>query len=88
MLAKAKSLARQGRTVYVIACDCREQSRLRDMIGRETKGIKVECPGSVDNFDFRTMTLRGSHPNCVVLVDHYTIEQRFHNLLEMLFRFD
>lgn len=50
--------------------------------------IKFELADSPGNFDWQTMTLVGAHPNCVVLVDHYAIEQTWSRMLEMLHRFD
>jgi hypothetical protein len=34
------------------------------------------------------MTLRGAHPNCIVLVDHFAIERRYAAVLEMMHRYD
>jgi len=34
------------------------------------------------------MRLIGAHPNCVVLVDHHAIEDRFARVLEMLHAYD
>ena len=90
MLADAKSKATEGRAVYVIAANEAERRRMQQALGQDAPslGIKVETPGSLGNFDWRSMRLKGAHPNCVVLVDHFAIEQQFAAVLEMLHRYD
>lgn len=81
MLERAIQLANAGRAVYVIAANTREKLRLSEMLSTDTS-IKVETPESCGNFDWRTLSLTGAHPNCVVLVDHFAIEINFNRLLE------
>ena len=90
MLAEAKTLARSGRAVYIIAANRQHAILLERALGNERieLGIKVEPPSSPGNFDWESMRLRGAHPNCVVLADHYAIETHFAKVLEMLHRFD
>jgi hypothetical protein len=96
LLKEAYRLASEGRAVYVLACrhdyalkmECEFDSMFGPGESRRM-GIKFESPDGLPNFDFRTMTLgRGAHPNCCVLVDHYTIELHYARLLQELHRFD
>ncbi len=84
LLEHAKKLAREGRAVYVIADNTRDMRRLEILCGEPSLGIKFETPRSLGNFDWEQMRLLGAHPNCVVLVDHHAIEDRFARVLEML----
>jgi hypothetical protein len=96
LLKEAYRLASNGRAVYVLACRhdyaLKMECDFDDMYGKEESirlGIKFESPSGLPNFDFRTMTLGGgAHPNCCVLVDHYTIELHYARLLQELHRFD
>ena len=88
MLEHAKKLAREGRAVYVIADNTRDARRLQMLCGEPTLGIKFETPPTIGNLDWEHMQLRGAHPNCVVLVDHYAIEDRFARVLAMLHAYD
>lgn len=94
MLEHAKQLAAQGKAVYVIAANKQHADQLAVALGGERMGvdigdgIKVETPESCSNFDWHTMSLRGAHPNCVVLVDHFAIERRFSRILEALHAYD
>ncbi len=90
MLNHAKELARQGRAVYVVAANGRHLHDLEVMAGEEAQqlGIKFETDGSLGNFDWQNLCLRGAHPNCVVLVDHYAIECKYATVLEMLNRYN
>ncbi len=90
MLEEALRLAGEGYAVYVVVAPG-DQRRVMDaltLLGKPRRGIKVETEAGLGNFDWQTMTLRGAWPNCVVLVDHYVIEQRFGAMLDMLRRFD
>lgn len=90
MLREAVELAEQGRAVYVISCSHRDAEQLENLIGIEKSqklGIKFESIGS-NYFDWESLRVRGSHPNCIFLVDHWAIESRFGKLLEMLHRYD
>jgi hypothetical protein len=96
LLKEAYSLASNGRAVYVLGHQESHASSLEFMFNQlfgpgESRrlGIKFESPGGLPNFDFRTMALgRGVHPNCCVLVDHYTIESCYARMLQELHRFD
>ncbi len=88
LLARAVQLSTDGRAVYIIAANHAEVVRLRSLLGDDDHGIKIETPESPGNVNWSTLTLRGAHPNCVVLVDHYAIESRFSAVLEMLHAFD
>lgn len=88
MLEHAKKLSSEGRAVYVVADNQREVQRLTIELGEGKHGIKVETPESLGNLDWKTMTLRGAHPNCVVLCDHHTIEDRFGAIVRMLHAYD
>jgi hypothetical protein len=89
MLERARQLAQQGRAVYVIAANQRHADVLRYHLGPDANGIKVETIGSVGiRLDWETLTLGGAHRNCIVLVDHYTIEWRFGAILDELIRYD
>lgn len=88
MIAHARELAKQQKAVYIVAANEQHADTMRKQLGYEPHGIKVETEGSLNNLDWKTMTLRGAHPNCAILVDHYTIESRFGRMLEMLARYD
>lgn len=87
MLREARALASAGRAVYVVAASEMHAEQIREMLGDPR--IHVEHPGSgCSSLDWMTMRLRGAHPNCVVLADHWAIESRFGAALEMLHRYD
>lgn len=88
MIEEARRLAGEGRAVYVVV-DPPSEDRIKKLTSSPRMGIKVETTiRGLGNFDWETMSLRNAHPNCVVLVDHYVIEQRFGAMLDMLHRFD
>ncbi len=97
MLLDALQLCSGGRAVYVIAANERERIKLNmqiEALGRgpwerdEKAFVKVETVQSVGNLNWETITLRGAHPNCVVLVDHYAIETHFSRIFDMLTQYD
>lgn len=89
MLEEAKRLAEAGRAVYVVFYCTGEAAKMqREHPEFRELGIKFESPASVQPFDWKQMRTRGSHPNCVFLVDHYTIETEFELMLDALHRFD
>jgi hypothetical protein len=90
MLDEAKKLAKDGRAVYVVADSKQQAYYIRKMAGEdgEKLGIKFESIGGLSNFDWDTMRTRGSHPNCVFLLDHFVIEARFSPIIEALHRYD
>lgn len=95
MLQAALEQARQGRAVYVVAATEAHVTQLMEQLhelcpGWRQLGIKVEsyldlgtqlhlCP---------TPMLRGAHPNCRVLVDHYAIEHYFGHIVDLFHRYD
>jgi hypothetical protein len=90
---KALELASAGRAVYIIAYNNAHRVTIVDELWKQSKGaapngIKVEVQDRFDEFNWRTMTLPRAHPNCVVLVDHHTIEEKFMRVLEALHQFD
>ena len=87
MMEEAKALARVGRAVYVIFGYPAHNRNLEDEESIQL-GIKFETPTSMSNFDWPTMSLKGAHRNCVVLVDHYAIESYFSRMLAVLHRYD
>ena len=87
MMEEAKALARVGRAVYVILGYPAHKRHLEDEESVQL-GIKFETPTSMSNFDWPTMSLKGAHRNCVVLVDHYAIESYFSRMLAVLHRYD
>lgn len=87
MLEEAVRLEQDGRAVYVIVSTRQEVKSIRSLLPEETS-IKLETPGSLPSFDFETWHLMGAHPNCVVLVDHFVLEQRFRKILSEWVRFD
>lgn len=89
LIEHAKELASKGRAVYVVAHNADHAELLRQKMGtvslgfKNGSGIRVEPCDSV-NFEWSTLSIIGAHPKCAFLVDHYTIEQRFAHVLEML----
>lgn len=88
MIAAAKEAAKAGRAVYILAANETERCRLEQLIGEDSPGIKVETAASLRNVEWESMTLRGAHPNCLLMSDHYAIESRFRKMLEELHRYD
>jgi hypothetical protein len=90
MLQRAIALDKQGRAVYIVASNDRHAKALNEQLaGLDTENtIKVETANSLANFDWETMSLKRAHPNCVVLVDHWAIQQRFEVMLQELHRYD
>ena len=87
MMEEAKARARAGRGGYVILGHAAHKRHLEDEESIHL-GIKFETPTSMSNFDWPTMRLKGAHPNCLVLVDHYAIESYFSRMLAVLHRYD
>lgn len=95
MLTEAFKLAKEGKAVYVLAANSEHMYQMERMADRlfgsgeaSVLGVKFETPASLTTFDFRTMQLRGAHPNCRILIDHWTIESEFAEMLSELHRFD
>ena len=88
MLKHARQLAEDGRAVYVIADNMDDARRLQMQFGEPTIGVKFETARTLGNFDWERMRLVGAHPNCVVLIDHHAIEDRYAAMLQMLHMFD
>jgi hypothetical protein len=90
MLQEAKRLAESGRAVYVIAATVKDANRLGKQfqeLAEKDLGVKFESC-SIPNFNWESMKLIGAHPSCVVLVDHFAIEKKYANILNMLHKFD
>jgi hypothetical protein len=88
MLSEAKRLASEGRAVYVVAAHWKQ---LQDLIDDEMPRIGIKCePDIPQNFDWQTMRVRGSHPNCVWLFDHWAIESNpaFAGMFRAMTQFD
>lgn len=94
LLEEAVALAKQGKAVYVVAADTHHivnmEAMLCMMVGGDPTplGIKFETPHSLGNFDWMSMKLQYSHPNCRVLVDHFTIEATFAAMFRELHKYD
>lgn len=80
MLAEARRLAEAGYAVYVIEHSSDQaKSRAKQNPELVAMGVKFESIQWVD-FDLKANRLRGSHPNCRVLVDHYVAELELNRL--------
>jgi hypothetical protein len=88
LIAEAKKQAEAGKAVYVIA---KHWQQLQKQIDAEMPRSGIKCePDIPNNFDWQTLRVRGSHPNCVWLIDHYWIEwnDTFAAMFAELTRFD
>ena len=88
MIEVAKRLNEERAAVYIICLTRQHANEIVKKIGPGHKGIKVETLTTMRTFDMQSMTLKGAHPNCVVLVDHHAIESSYSMMLEMFHRFD
>lgn len=94
MLQEAIEKARSGRAVYVLSANSTHAQQLELRCSElcsqyKLLGIKFETPESLGSgFDWRYMRLPGAHPNCLLLVDHFAIEQHFFEMLKMLHSYD
>ena len=95
MLTEAFKLAKEGKAVYVLAANHEHMyymERVADRLfgsGEASRlGVKFETPASLTTFDFQTMRLKGAHPNCRTLIDHWTIESEYAIMLKELHRYD
>jgi hypothetical protein len=95
MLTEAFKLAKEGKAVYVLATNSKHMYYMERMADRlfgsgeaSRLGVKFETSASLPSFDFRTMQLKGAHPNCRVFVDHWAIESEYAKMLSELHRFD
>lgn len=90
MLEHAIWLAEQRRAVY-IAMESRAQAEQLEQQRREkapwSTGIKIEPYDDMD-INWESMTLRGAHKNCVLLIDHFVIEKKFFRMLQMQEQYD
>lgn len=86
LIEKAKKLCVEGKAVYVLVTEGTEDFFKRAFAG--FSGISVENVRRFPEFDWATMTLPRAHQNCVVLVDHFLIEQRFMDVLAELHAYD
>jgi hypothetical protein len=103
MLDHAVWLAANGSYVFVVGATAKHAEVLRAsvaarVVGATLAGTKVYVPsqggqisfesGESRQFDWQNLRMIGSHPNCVVLVDHFAIECRWGNLLREFTRWD
>lgn len=93
MLTEARELALSGKAVYVLGANEQDRFHLLDSFSKmfgpmEANKLGIKFESYLENFCWDTFILRGAHPNCVVLVDHFAIESRFRKALEMLHRYD
>ena len=98
MVKHAIQLAEQGRAVYIMVARATaihavesipvDGIPFRDFNRSSGLGLQIETPETLANFNWETLSLRGAHPNCVVLVDHFLIEATFHKMLTMLHQYD
>jgi hypothetical protein len=104
LLQEAVSLAKEGKRVFVVSVGntllrglCSFPPELKEALRRFPpsppagvrvgKGSVVFINSSSDVINWENLTLRG-YKDYVLLVDHYTIEQKFKPHLEMLFRYN
>lgn len=93
MIKYAAEQAQKGRAVYVLAAND-EHARLItsmafDLLDTpERLPFKVETEQTLGNLDFHSMALRGAHPNCLVVPDHFAIEHKFEHLYRMMHQWD
>lgn len=78
MLASAVSLCAQGRAVYIYT-DAHGVRRLKDQL-RDPRWSSIAVEPLPEDFDWTTMSVRKSHPNCVFLVEHQIVEQHLAEL--------
>lgn len=62
--------------------------RLELEFGSPNNGVKFETPETLGAFVWDLMRAPGAHPNCVFLVDHHAIEDRFSRIVDMLHAYD
>lgn len=90
MLEHAIWLAGQGRAVYVAVGSKFQGKALEAQRGIKaawSTSIKIEPYHDLD-INWETMTLRGAHKNCVLLIDHFVIEKKFFRMLQMQEQYD
>ena len=85
MLAEARRLRDSGRAVYVVL-HSRQMCKMYDT--PENDGLRFETLDSLRTLDLRSGRLVGAHPNCVVLMDHYVVEDRYSWMVQQLTAFD
>ncbi len=98
MLRHAHQLAAEdGRAVYVIGATKEHAAQLQHAYDQLfhpeddpafRHGISFEDAQKLGGFSWETLSVRGAHPNCVFLVDHYAIEARYSRILQMLHAYD
>lgn len=92
MIKEAFRQARMGNVVYIVVSSLHEISRIKqypEFRKPENQGltVKVDVPESL-GFDWYSMSSPRAHSNCVFLVDHLAIEDRFRLMLNELHRFE
>lgn len=87
MFNEAVRLSRDGSAVYIISRNKHLQRLVDEM---ESRGA-IKCEEHIPKeFDWLQMRVRGSHPNCVWLIDHHSIESDpvFAAMFSAMTRFD
>lgn len=90
MMQHAVQLDQNGRAVYVCIRDKGQipaLEKIRRNLCPKATGIQYDTPVHLD-IDWETLTLRGAHPNCVLLIDHAVIEHTFGRVLQMHRQYD
>jgi hypothetical protein len=88
MLEEAVRQAEAGRAVYVLAADVSHARELAKRVPLDL-GIKFETVRSLGSaLDPQALRLQGTHPNCVLLVDHHAIERGWARVIREYHRFD
>jgi hypothetical protein len=88
MISQAMAMHAAGLKVYVITHASAYAKVLRKQFPALPESVWMGSFAELGNFDPETHRLVGAHPNCVVLIDHAAIEQRYGALLEELHRYD
>ncbi len=88
LLEKAFELSVEGYAVYFVCQDGPAMIHAEQMYDKlfpyKDVKIKFETKNSLRNFDTVHCRLDGAHPNCVVVVDHFVVEQEIHILEERI----
>lgn len=90
MMLHAIELAKQGRAVYVCVVNraqIHSLERIREEHCPQATGIQYDTVAHLD-IDWDRLSLRGAHPNCVLLVDHAVIQWKFSRVLQMYEQYD
>jgi len=83
MLTEARRLRDEGRCVYVLVHSEQYKKLLQT---QENKGLRFETWYSFrHSYDENTLEMhRAAHANCVLLIDHHALEQKYAAVLRKL----